>query len=169
MSGIRRASIADLEVIAQMESELFAGEAWSSQMVADELCAEYRAYFALTDTDGAVIGYAGLFAPGSEGDVQTIAVHPNHQGRGFGRQLLGALIEEASLRGVKELFLEVRADNETAQNLYRSVGFETIGERPNYYQPGNVSAVVMRLRLSARAPAGAQGQSAEEEHRGTDL
>lgn len=150
MSGIRRASIADCDVITRMESELFAGEAWSSQMVADELTADYRAYFVLTDEVDSVIGYAGLFAPGSEGDVQTIAVHPDYQGHGYGRQLLAALIDEAGLRGVKELFLEVRADNETAQNLYRSVGFEAIGERPNYYQPGNVSAVVMRLPMSTR-------------------
>lgn len=153
MTGIRRASLADLEVIAKMESELFAGEAWSKQMVADELTAEYRAYFALADDHNQVIGYAGLFAPGAEGDVQTIAVHPNHQGEGYGRQLLNALIDEARLRGVKELFLEVRADNEIAQHLYASLGFEGIGERPNYYQPGNVSAVVMRLRLAAATDA----------------
>lgn len=153
MTGIRRASLADLEVIAKMESDLFGGEAWSKRMVADELTAEYRAYFALTDDHNQVIGYAGLFAPGTEGDVQTIAVHPTHQGQGYGRQLLNVLIDEARLRGVRELFLEVRADNEIAHGLYRSVGFEVIGERSNYYQPGNVSAVVMRLRMSTGASA----------------
>jgi ribosomal-protein-alanine acetyltransferase len=150
MSTLRSASIADLGVIARLESELFAGEAWSSEMVADELTADYRAYIVLTNDDDEVIGYAGLFAPGSEGDVQTIAVHPDYQGKGYGRRLLAALLDEAALRGVKELFLEVRADNETAQQLYRSVGFEAIGERPNYYQPGNVAAVVMRLPMSMR-------------------
>lgn len=150
MSGIRSASIADLAVIAEMEAELFAGEAWSQQMVADELTGAYRAYFALTDDQDTVIGYAGLFAPGSEGDVQTIAVHPSAQGRGFGRLLLDALIAEASRRGVTQLFLEVRADNDVAQQLYLSVGFEVIGERPNYYQPGNVSAKVMRLGMHSQ-------------------
>lgn len=150
MSGIRSASIDDLEVIAKMEAELFAGEAWSKQMVADELTADHRAYFALTDDQDAVIGYAGLFAPGSEGDVQTIAVHPSVRGRGYGRLLLDALIAEAARRGVTQLFLEVRADNDVAQQLYSSVGFEVIGERPNYYQPGNISAIVMRLRMPGR-------------------
>lgn len=145
--SLRPASIADLDRITALESELFGSEAWSREMVASELNADHRVYLALTDESGWVIGYAGLFAPGSEGDVQTIAVEPAHQGSGFGRILLNELISEARTRGVSQLFLEVRADNAVAQRLYASLGFEVIGERPNYYQPGNISAIVMRLRL----------------------
>lgn len=148
MSGVRRASIADLEVIASYETELFGHEAWSREMVREELTADHRAYFALTDDEDRVIGYAGLLAVGIEGDVQTIAVSQEHRGHGHGRTLLETLIAEARERGVTQLFLEVRADNEVAQSLYRSVGFEQIGERPGYYQPENVSAIVMRLTLS---------------------
>ncbi len=148
MSEIRRASIADAAVIAAMEAELFGTDAWSPEMVADELRADHRAYFALLD-DGDVIGYAGLFAPGAEGDIQTIAVATQHRGKGLGKALLAALMTEAHARGVTQLFLEVRADNVPAQQLYLAHGFEVIGERPGYYQPGNVSAMVMRCRLTS--------------------
>lgn len=148
MSELRLATLADLDRIAELEAQLFAGEAWSSKLVADELQGEHRFYVALTE-QGELIGYAGLFAPSSEGDVQTIAVAPGHQGKGYGRTLLNALIAEARTRGVRELFLEVREDNEVARGLYRSEGFEEIGERPGYYQPGNISAVVMRMRVPA--------------------
>jgi N6-L-threonylcarbamoyladenine synthase/ribosomal-protein-alanine N-acetyltransferase len=58
-----------------------------------------------------------------------------------------SLIKEARKRGAREVFLEVRADNPTAQRLYLRLGFEEIGVRPGYYQPDNVDALVMRLRI----------------------
>ena len=43
------------------------------------------------------------------------------------------------------MLLEVRVDNTRAQKLYERFGFEPIGFRRGYYQPGNVDALVMRL------------------------
>ena len=43
------------------------------------------------------------------------------------------------------MLLEVRVDNVRAQKLYERFGFEPIGFRRGYYQPGNVDALVMRL------------------------
>ena len=42
------------------------------------------------------------------------------------------------------VLLEVRADNEHAQELYRRRGFTEIGRRRGYYQPSGADAVVMR-------------------------
>ncbi|CAM5370368.1 Ribosomal-protein-alanine N-acetyltransferase OS=Streptomyces violarus OX=67380 GN=FHS41_002807 PE=4 SV=1 [Streptomyces violarus] len=41
--------------------------------------------------------------------------------------------------------LECRVHNIRAQKLYERFGFEAIGFRRGYYQPGNVDALVMRL------------------------
>ena len=43
----------------------------------------------------------------------------------------------------------MRADNDPARLLYRDLGFEVISVREHYYQPDDVSAEVMRLRLTA--------------------
>ncbi len=45
------------------------------------------------------------------------------------------------------MFLEVRADNPVAQQLYASEGFAEVGRRPRYYQPDDVDAIVMKLDL----------------------
>ena len=45
-----------------------------------------------------------------------------------------------------------RVDNARAQRLYERFGFEPIGFRRGYYQPGNVDALVMRLTDPARPP-----------------
>ena len=60
------------------------------------------------------------------------------------------LLDEADRRGVTQVFLEVRADNPPARGLYASLGFEEIAVRPHYYQPDDVDAVVMRLRMEER-------------------
>ncbi len=45
----------------------------------------------------------------------------------------------------------MRVDNTRAQKLYERFGFEPIGFRRGYYQPGNVDALVMRLTDPAQA------------------
>jgi ribosomal-protein-alanine N-acetyltransferase len=93
---------------------------------------------------GEIVGYAGLAAAGDQSDVQTIAVHPDHQRRGIGGALLSALLAEARLRGAAATFLEVRADNPGAQAMYEGFGFERIGLRSGYYDDGTDAIMMMR-------------------------
>ena len=148
---IRNATLDDLGAVWSLEERVFAREAWSRAMMREELTGEHRQYLVLEDAAGKLQGYAGLLAVGSEGDVQTIAVAPEHRGAGHGRRLIEALIACARERRVRELFLEVRADNPVAINLYVSLGFEEIGVRPRYYQPDDVDAIVMKLRVKEQA------------------
>lgn len=148
---LRPATTADLEAIWAIESAVFVGDAWSLEMMREELSAEHRCYLVLADEHGVILGYAGLLTVGAEGDIQTIATAPEIRGRGEGRRLMKALIAEATKRGVRDLFLEVRADNPVAHKLYLSLGFVEIGIRPAYYQPGGIDAVVMKLDTKDRA------------------
>ena len=135
----------DLEAIWEIERTVFTSEAWSREMLREELTADHRSYLALVDPEGAVHGYGGLLVVGTEGDIQTIALAAPARGAGAGRRLMEALIGEARSRGVREVFLEVRADNPVARSLYTALGFAEIGVRPRYYQPDGVDAVVMKL------------------------
>ncbi|WP_226081112.1 ribosomal protein S18-alanine N-acetyltransferase [Mycetocola spongiae] len=152
---IRPASAADLEAIMAIETAEFLRDAWSPALMAGELASEHTAYF-VAGGDTPLDGYAGLFAPAGspEGDVQTIAVATHARRRGLGRALMGTLINEARGRGVRELFLEVREDNPGARALYLDLGFEELGIRRGYYQPDNVDAVVMRLRITPARETG---------------
>lgn len=102
------------------------------------------------ETPDRVEGYAGLLAPagGTQADIQTIAVAEPARRTGLGRVMMQTMLSEARARGAHEVFLEVRADNPGAQNLYRSLGFEQIAVRPNYYRPDGVDAHIMRLALA---------------------
>ena len=165
MITIRTVRDEDGDQIVMLEAELFGTDAWSEDLVRDELTARHRSYFVAVDEDDAVVGYAGLYAVGTEADVQTIAVIPEMRGQGLGAQLLQTLFTRSAQLGVRQLFLEVRADNEAARRLYARFGFEAIGERPGYYQPGNVSAVVMKKTLSPTGSTAVGSEAVVREER----
>lgn len=148
---IRPAEPGDLAGIMAIETSEFLNDAWSESLMAAELDSAHTEYFAAhrEEEPGILCGYAGLFAPrgGTEGDVQTIAVARDARRGGLGRALMKMLLATAAERGVRELFLEVREDNEGARRLYRELHFEELGTRAGYYQPDNVDAVVMRRSL----------------------
>lgn len=156
-AGVRLAPVRwwQLAELARLDAELFDPDVWSEETFWSELAAPGRRYcVAVPAEDGAaggedppILGYAGLAVSGSEADVQTIAVVPAAQGRGIGGLLLTWLADQAGAGGARTLLLEVRADNERAQRLYTAAGFERIAVRRRYYQPGDIDAHIMRVRL----------------------
>lgn len=148
---LRDATPDDLEAIMGIERRSFPTDAWSADAMAAELASPHGRYF-VDEEAGAVLGYGGVRAlrGSADADIQTIAFDAAHRGGGRGRALLRALLGAARERGAREVFLEVRADNPSAEGLYRSEGFAEIGRRPRYYQPDDVDAIVMRLDLRAQ-------------------
>jgi GNAT superfamily N-acetyltransferase len=58
----------------------------------------------------------------------TVAVVPSCRGRGYGEELLSALIADARVAGFERLSLSVEPDN-PALNLYERHGFRAVAER----------------------------------------
>src|SRR5690606_21868389 len=58
--SLRAAAESDLDAIWGIESSVFGAEAWSREMMREELTAPHRSYLALVDGSDAVLGYAGL-------------------------------------------------------------------------------------------------------------
>lgn len=142
-----------LREVVELDAELFGPTAWTCANFWAELAAPGRRYLIARSTDdetddGEIIGFAGLAAGGAEAEVQTIAVSKSAQGTGLGRRLLAELIDGARQSGAASVLLEVRADNDRAQGLYRRAGFEQIGVRRGYYASIGVDALIMRLRLT---------------------
>lgn len=152
--ALRVASAADLDAIMALEEATFPTDAWTRDAMAAELAGPHGHYLVAEDGDR-VIGYAGLLAPRGAGqaDIQTVAVAAEARRRGVGRALVSALLEEAARRAATEVFLEVRADNPAARDLYADLGFREIAVRPRYYQPDGVDAIVMRRGPSAEGDA----------------
>ncbi len=84
------------------------------------------AVHALALADGRTVG-AGRFYESSPGTVQIgrMAVEPQARGRGAGRALLAALVEEARLRGFRRAHLHAQTH---AREFYAKAGFSDDGE-----------------------------------------
>jgi len=80
-----------------------------------------------------IIAYVLLSRVLDETTIEDITVHTQHRNKGIGRELIEAGFTLASEMQQQSVFLEVRCSNTPAINLYRSMGFELIGERKNYY------------------------------------
>jgi ribosomal-protein-alanine N-acetyltransferase len=136
----------DLDGVLALEQVAFAGERpWSVEQLWGELAGvpDTRVYV-VAGAATEVTGYGGLSVGPDSGDLLTLAVRPDARRHGVGRTLLAHLLAEAARRRLREVLLEVRADNEPALGLYRSVGFTRVGQRRGYYADGTDGWVLRR-------------------------
>ncbi|ATG73854.1 N-acetyltransferase family protein [Zobellella denitrificans] len=110
-------------------------------------------YTLVAEQEGRVVGHLTLFLRQKprerHGAMLAIAVHPDSQGRGVGRRLMQAAIEQADhWLNLVRLELEVQADNAPAQALYRSLGFEQEGlKRLATFKAGRYHDLVLMARI----------------------
>jgi ribosomal protein S18 acetylase RimI-like enzyme len=110
----------------------------------------------VAEAGGVIAGYAALgrWSPlASNSHVLVIgglAVHPAHQRRGVGRQLVEACLGQARGRGARKLSLRVLGGNAAARRLYESCGFVVEGVlREEFFLGGRyVDDVLMACMLA---------------------
>jgi ribosomal-protein-alanine N-acetyltransferase len=93
-----------------------------------------------------IIGYGGCWLIAGEAHVSTIAVHPDFRGKGLGELLLASMLQRAIYLNGEYSVLEVRAGNETAQELYNKYEYRVVGTRKGYYRDDGEDALLMEVR-----------------------
>ena len=132
--------------LAELERLCFS-RPWSEKALSEELTNPAAAFFtALEGTE--ILGYAGMHCAGGECYLDNLAVFPQHRRRGAAKALLCALEEEAKLRRGEFLSLEVRCSNQSAIALYRSMGFQEVGRRKNFYSDPREDALIFTKFLN---------------------
>lgn len=92
---------------------------------------------ARSPSDNRVLGLiVGTKESGHEGRVLVFAVDPQAQGMGVGRGLLRSLQSSMAVEQIRQVHLEVRADNARAIDFYRRQGFEVTGVQERAYRDG---------------------------------
>ncbi|MBL4934859.1 GNAT family N-acetyltransferase [Clostridium sp. YIM B02515] len=74
--------------------------------------------------DNEYIGYGQIIIDGDIPTIVNIGVIEGYRGKGYGRFLVESLIRIVIINGFKKVNLKVSANNSTALNLYRSLGFK---------------------------------------------
>jgi phosphinothricin acetyltransferase len=111
---------------ATFETQLPSWEAWDAAHLA-----EHRLVVTLDDD---VVGWAAL-SPYSDRECyrgvaeESIYIAERVRGLGFGRQLLGALIESSESAGIWTLQAGIFPENEASIALHVALGFRVVGVR----------------------------------------
>ena len=134
----------DSGILACMEREIFTVP-WTEQMFADLLTRDYSLYL-VAETDGQVVGCAGLTMLGEEGDIDKVMVDERFRRQGVAAMLLRELIDNAGQKGITSFTLEVRESNRPAICLYERFGFRSEGVRPGFYEKPAEDALIMWRR-----------------------
>ena len=97
----------------------------------------------VAEMENQIVGALILFLDGPlNGYIQTLAVHPGWRERGLGMRLM-QFAEEKIFRQSQNVFLCVSSFNHRAQKFYGRLGYQRVGELPDYLVNG-FSEVLMR-------------------------
>jgi len=139
---IRFMRLRDVDAVADIEKATFA-RPWSRDSFRQELTRNAVARYLVAEENGNILGYAGAWVILDESHITNIAVREDARGRGLGKKLTAELLQILSNLGASYATLEVRVSNEQAQNLYKSLGFVSVGKRKRYYEDNNEDAYLM--------------------------
>ena len=128
--------------IAELEKICFS-DPWNEASVASELDNPLSLWLVAV-AENQVVGYVGSQSVLGEADMMNLAVAPDFRRRGIAEKLVDSLIQELNGKGIHSLTLEVRASNQSAQNLYQKIGFQRVGVRPRYYHNPREDAWILR-------------------------
>ncbi len=117
-------------------------EAWSEKAIADMAENKDGVYCICLDGE-TVVGTAAAVCSTDEANITNVAVLPDYRRCGIARGLLKLLLDTCRGRGCERVFLEVAVTNTAAAELYRGIGFKTVGTRRRFY--GNTDANIMSL------------------------
>jgi len=86
-----------------------------------------------------------------KGRIYAVYVSAAHRGKGVGKALIAAVLENAKQDPtLQQILLSVATSQTAARKLYRSFGFETFGTEPNALKVGSVYVVEDHMILRIR-------------------
>ena len=143
----------DLDGVMEIEKVSFPTP-WSREMFIEDFPRDFSDTLVAAGTGDEILGYAVCWTIAGESHLLNIAVHPARRGQGIGRALLTECIRRAARAGASLIYLEVRAGNDAAQRLYRSMGFEFRGIRKGYYTDTAEDALIFDREVRKSDAAG---------------
>ncbi|MDQ6995480.1 MAG: ribosomal protein S18-alanine N-acetyltransferase [Mariprofundaceae bacterium] len=146
----RLGNVDDIDAVFSLNQQSFS-EAWSKKSLLDVMLAGFDLY--ICEDGDLLIAYLLSQDILDETHIMQIAVLPDYQRQGIGRQLTQWLFNNKSEQSL--ILLEVRASNKGAQAMYQGLGFQHIGTRKAYYKARNIgetpeNAIVMQYMTSRK-------------------
>jgi ribosomal-protein-alanine N-acetyltransferase len=135
---IRPATPADIPALAALEQELFGADAWSEELIRQEIEGPGRTFVVTDDLSG----YGVTMSAGDIVDLLRIGVRPDARRSGVASALLDELL--VGTDDASRMLLEVSVTNAAALGFYVARQFSVIDVRPHYYRDGSEALVMCR-------------------------
>ncbi len=137
---LQRAAVAEVPILTHLVSHAFDDpeEETARWIAADMLADNQRFYIGLLG--GQPISALRTVSFSEQVDIATFGVLPAYRGRGYGRQMLLAIVDLLLEEHWPTIALDVETKNANALGLYESCGFRTIRTYDYYQLIGEQSA-----------------------------
>lgn len=123
--SIRPFKGADKANVIQLWNDCDLTRPWNNPAKDIDFClAKPESTLFVGETDGRLIGSIMTGHDGHRGAIYYLAVHPDQQGRNFGRTLVRHAEDWLKKRGVWKVNLMIRDDNESVRDFYTAIGYE---------------------------------------------
>lgn len=134
--------------ISAIEKECFSVP-WTSRSIESQVLTDGSVAALIRDdnSDNRPIGYICGQSVSDECELYRIAVLPAYRKQGVADRLMSYFLDKCRENGIKNVFLEVRCDNEPAKHLYEKHGFCEVGRRRNYYTEPICDALIYKATL----------------------
>jgi len=99
--------------------------------------------------DGSMSGFAIMKFRDEESHLFLLAVATRRQRTGIGRTLLAWLEKSCRTAGIRQIRVEVRANNRDARKFYERSGFRFIGQVAGYYDKREPAVVMVKTLADA--------------------
>lgn len=121
----RRAEVAEAPLVAHLVAQAFGDpEEEMASWVATDILADNQRFF-IGSLQGEPIGSLRTVSFGEQIDIATFGVLPAYRGKGYGRQMLLAIVDLLLQERWPSIALDVETKNDNALGLYESCGFRT--------------------------------------------
>jgi ribosomal protein S18 acetylase RimI-like enzyme len=143
---------ADLSVVQELREEdlrparrqVLSGQPWATEEVLQQIFAakrvigeRVRTRFFAAVVDGGVVSYSDLYQDGADAQVEDVGTLPEHRDRGYASAVVLAAIAAARRDGAEFVCLVADAID-WPKELYRRLGFDTVGHYTKFFVPGSM-------------------------------
>ena len=135
------ACVDDLVEVCKIDNSLFDLDKYSIQTFKDAIENDTQK-LTVASADNNVVGYILFSYIMDEAELLKIGVTTQYQRLGVGKLLHDSMLQNLKEQSVKNIFLEVRIDNNSAIKFYEKNGYEKVTIREKYYQ--GIDAVIYR-------------------------
>lgn len=123
----------------------------------EKLASEFESYLQndayhieIAEVEGQVATFIIIQVIKPEAEILQIGTAIDHRNKGYAKLLINMIFEKFNVMGFDKFYLEVAANNISAINLYKAVGFKQDYVRKNYYKNNNemIDAICMSCLTS---------------------